>query len=30
LKLIKVLEEGDYFGEIALMTKLRRTTTVKA
>ena len=29
-KTLDVLEKGDYFGEIAIMTKLKRTCTVKS
>ena len=28
--MVKVLEEGDYFGEVSLITNLKRTATVKA
>lgn len=29
-RLVRVIDEGNYFGEIALLSFLRRTTTVKA
>lgn len=30
VKFIKDMEEGDYFGEISLITHLKRTATIKA